>query len=78
MFLAVFHLSLRSAVCVSVILKKIGPLPLAVQQQLLAELQQLLVALHQERRVIPADRLGTAEERGQGGEVEEAGKNRFK
>lgn len=57
---------------VSVILKKIGPFPLAIQQQLLSELQQLLVALHQERRVVPADSLGTAEGQGGGGEVEEA------
>ena len=51
--------------CLSVILQKIGPLPLAVEQQLLSELQQLLVALHQERRVIPADCLGAAEEKRQ-------------
>lgn len=57
---------------VSVILQKIGPLPLAIQQQLLPELQQLLVALHQERRVIPADRLGTAEEKGERSEAVEA------
>lgn len=49
---------------VSVILQKIGPLPLAVQHQLLSELLQLLVAVHQERRVIPADCLGAAEETG--------------
>ena len=55
--------------CLSVILQEIGPLPLTIQQQLLSELQQLLVALHQERRVIPADCFGAAEE---GGEVEEA------
>ncbi len=52
------------SVCVCLILQKIDPLPLAVQQQLLTELQQLLVVLHQERRVISADRLGAAEERG--------------
>ena len=57
---------------VSVILQKIGPLPLAIQQQLLPELQQLLVTLHQERRVIPADCLGTAEEKGVRSEVVEA------
>lgn len=49
---------------VSVILQKIGPFPLAIQQQLLSELQQFLVALHQERGVIPADCLRTAEEHG--------------
>lgn len=47
-----------------VILEEIGPLPLAIQQQLLPELQQLLVALHQERRVISADCLGAEEEKG--------------
>lgn len=47
---------------VSVILQKIGPFPLAIQQQLLSELQQFLVVLHQKRGVIPADCLGTAEE----------------
>lgn len=45
----------------SVILQKISPLPLAVEQQLLSELLQLLVAVHQERRVIPADRLRAAD-----------------
>lgn len=47
---------------VSVILQKIGPFPLAIQQQLLSELQQFLVVLHQERGVIPADCLRTAED----------------
>lgn len=50
-------------VCVSALLQKIDPLPLAVEQQLLPELQQLLVALHQEGRVVPADGLRAADKR---------------
>lgn len=49
--------------CVSALLQKIDPLPLAVEQQLLPELQQLLVALHQEGRVVPADGLRAADKR---------------
>lgn len=36
------------------------PLPLAVEEQLLPELQQLLAAIHQEGRLIPADGLCAA------------------
>lgn len=50
----------------NVILQKADPLPLAIQQQLFPELQQLLVVLRQERRVIPTDCLGAADE-GRGG-----------
>lgn len=46
----------------SVILQKADPLPLTIQQQLFPELQEPLVMLHQERRVIPADCLCAAEE----------------
>lgn len=49
-------------VCVCDSLQKMDPLCLAVQQQLLSKLQQLLVALHQQRSVIPADRLSASED----------------